>query len=247
MRQSEPTPPRTFFPTAIMTFRNCPERYYHQYIRKRKRPAPFSRPMVVGGAAHRLIARALPPYFQSGEVALDLGSEAMREISSTAYPEDEFSHREEDAANVVDLTRTALDMMPTDAGLLLQERRLFAPLGRSGVQIGAQIDLVLGRSDGSIEHIDFKTGKLRDNTVQSLLARAVVGRRFPNAPGVQTTTLHLAHRKRDTGCLTREASRDDWRDIARNIRDIRSLDRFPPRPSPLCSYCPYQSRDCSVM
>ena len=247
MHQSEPARPHTFFPTAIETFRNCPERYYHQYIRKRKRPAPFSRPLIIGGAAHRLIARALPLYFHSGEVALDLDSEALQQISTSEYPKEELPYREQDARDVVDLTRTAIDMVPSDATSLLQERRLYAPLGRSGNSIGAQVDLVLERSDGALEHIDFKTGKVRDNTVQSLMARAVVGKRFQTAPEILTTTLHLAHHKRDTSRLTSEASRDDWLEIAQNIRDIGSLDRFPPYPGPLCNYCPYQARDCSVM
>ncbi len=69
MRPQDEPPPRTFFPTAINTFRQCPERYYHYYIRKRRPPMPFSRPMIMGGATHRMIASILPRYLQYGEVA----------------------------------------------------------------------------------------------------------------------------------------------------------------------------------
>ena len=247
MHQPEPHRPRTFFPTAITTFRNCPERYYHQYIRKLKRPVSFSRPLVVGGATHRLIARALPLYFQTGEVALDLGSEAMQQVSTSDYPEEELPYREQDARDVVEMTRTAIELVPSDARSLLQERKLFAPVGRRSIQIGAQVDLVMERSDGAIEHVDFKTGKVRDNTVQSLMARTVVGRRYQAASEIHTTTIHLAHHKRDTNRLTSEGCRDDWREIARNIQDIRSFEHFAPYPGPLCDYCPYQACDCSVM
>lgn len=246
MVQSEMKRPYTFFPTAINTYRDCPEKYYHQYIRKLKRPMPFSRPMVTGGATHRTIARVLPQFLQTGEIAADLDARAMQELSTTTYPDDEREFLEQDTQRVVELTHTALEMMPAGAQSLLQERKLYARVG-GGVQVAAQIDLVLQRPDGTVEHVDFKTGRRRDNTVQSLIARTVVGRRFRVAEEIRTTTLYLAQRKLDSDTLNREEVRPAWEKIARDIKDMRSLDHFQPRPGPLCEYCPYKARDCSVM
>lgn len=246
MRQPDAARPRTFFPTAITTFRQCPEKYYHQYLRKRKGVQPFSRPMIIGGATHRLIASILPRYLRNGDIGPDLERKALEEISTSDYPDEERRYREQDALDVVDMTHTALDMIPTGSTSLLQERSLYAPLGRSEVQIGARVDLVLRTADGAIEHVDFKTGKVRDNTVQSLMARAVVGRRFGANSDIRTTTLFLAHRQRQTAALDRETSAPDWRTIAGNIREIRSLERFPPSPGPLCEYCPFRARECSL-
>ncbi len=91
----------------------------------------------------------------------------LEEISTTTIPQEEQQYREQDALAVADLTRTALEMMPDKTTSLLQERNLYALLGRSNIQIGARVDLVTRNSDGVVEHIDFKTGKIRDNTVQS--------------------------------------------------------------------------------
>lgn len=246
MRQLDAPRPRTFFPTAINAFRQCPEKYYHQYIRKQKGVQPFSRPMILGGATHRLIASILPGYMQSGEIPADIERQALEEISTSDYPDEEKQYREQDALDVVDLTRSAIEMLPAGATSVLQERNLYAPVGRSGIQIGARVDLVLRSDVGEIEHVDFKTGKVRDNTVQSLMARTVVGRRFRNAGEIRSTTLYLAHRQRQTLTLDRDVSRLDWEGIARNIRDIRSLERFAPTPGPLCDYCPFRARECSV-
>ena len=246
MRPPDATRPRTFFPTAINTYRQCPERYYHRYIRKRKGVLPFNRPMILGGATHRMIAASLPRYLQTGEIAADLAEQAMAEIATSDYPEEERPYREQDARDVVDLTLTALRMVPRESHSLLQERNLYRPLGRSGIEIGARIDLVMQDAEGRIEHIDFKTGKVRDNTVQSLMARVVVGHRYRAAPEIQTTTLYLAQRQRHSVTLERAASRHDWQSIARNIQDIRSRDDFPPTPGPLCEFCPFQTRYCSA-
>ena len=217
-----------------------------QYARKRKRPPPFSRPLVTGGATHRLIAEVLPDFMQTGEIPADIESRALREVSTTEYLADELPYREQDAASVAECTAAAFEMIPPGSSSLLQERNLYAPLGRSGVQVGARIDLVLSHANGEIEHIDFKTGKIRDDVVQTLIARAVVGNRFGNTRRIRTTTLYLQHRERRTKALDRASSGTDWRAIARDIRDIRLLDSFPPSPGPLCDYCPYQARDCSA-
>ena len=246
MSRAAQTRTRTFFPTAINAFRQCPERYYLKYIRKRKRPMPFSRPLITGSAAHRLVAEVLPDFMQTGEIPVDIAPRALREVSTTEYPADELSYRDQDAASVAACTTAALDMIPAGSSSLLQERNLYAPLGRSGVQVGARIDLVLRRDNGDIEHIDFKTGKIRDDAIQNLIARAVVGRKFGIQQRIRTTTLYLQHRHTQSTILDRRTGRRDWKAIARDIRDIRSLDDFPPRPGPLCDYCPYQARDCTA-
>jgi len=246
MSRATQTRTRTFFPTAINVFRQCPERYYLKYIRKRKRPMPFSRPLACGGAAHRLIAAVLPDFMLNGEIPADLEQRALDEVSAAAYPAGELAYRKQDARDIAKWTLTAFEMIPPGSRSMLQERKLYAPLGRSSVQIGAQIDLVLRRDDGNIEHIDFKTGKVRDDAVQNLIARAVVGRKFGIQQPIRTTTLYLQHRRTQSTILDRRTSRREWESIARDIRDIRSLDDFPPRPGPLCVYCPYQARDCTA-
>ncbi len=246
MPPADTAPPRRFFPTHINTYRQCPERYYHQYIRKRKGVPQFNRPLIVGGATHRLIAAVLPGYMRFGRIDLDLEAQAREEIATSDYPDEELPYREQDALDAIEMTQTALDMLPRDATSLLQERKLAMLLGRSGVEICAQVDLVVQTGDGAIEHIDFKTGKVRDNSVQSLMLRAVVGKRYRAAREIRSTTLYLAHRQRQTQTLDPDASKADWAGIARDIRAIRALDSFRPTPGPLCEYCPFQQRECSV-
>jgi RecB family exonuclease len=238
--------PRTFFPSQITTYRQCPERYFLQYIEKRRRPRPFSSELVKGGAAHRLIARAIPAYFQSSFIPADLTSQALAEVAATEYPPEERAYLEQDAIDVASWTQTALDMLPRDARALFVERKLFATLGRGPVQLGAQIDLVLEHDDGVIEHVDFKTGKLREDPVQELISRTVVGRRVQREATVRSTTLYVQHRHARSHELDRDECRADWLDIAEAIRAIRSTDTWPARPGPLCDYCPFKARDCSA-
>jgi RecB family exonuclease len=238
--------PRTFFPSQINTYRQCPERYFLQYIEKRKRPRPFSSELIKGGAAHRLIARTIPAYFQSNLIPDDLTSQALAEVAATEYPPEERAYLEQDAIDVASWTQTALDMLPRDARPMLVEKNLYAPLGRGPVQLGARIDLMLQHADGVIEHVDFKTGKLREDPVQELISRTVVGRRVQREASVRSTTLFVQHRHTQSRELDRDECRSDWRDIAEAIRAIRSTNAWPAHPGPLCDYCPFKARDCSA-
>ncbi|MGH6914298.1 MAG: PD-(D/E)XK nuclease family protein [Geminicoccales bacterium] len=137
-------------------------------------------------------------------------------------------------------------MLPRDARPLVVEQNLFAPAGRGALRLGARVDLVLKHEDGLIEHVDFKTGKLRDDPVQALVSRRVVGHRVSPSATVRTTTLYLQHRHADSRELDRDDCRSDWRDIADSIRAIRTITKWPAKPGPLCEYCPFKERDCSA-
>lgn len=239
--------PRTFFPTAINTYRQCPQRYLLQYIRKVRRPHPFSAALVKGGATHRLLARHVRPYLHTGRIPARLLEEAHREIATTDYPANERKHMARDAEEVAELTIAGLEMLPLGARPVIVERNLYALLDGGPVQLGARVDLVVQHEDATVEHIDFKTGKRRpDDRLQMLISRIVVGNRMREAPRILTTTLYLQQRQADSNPLAGAEFQADWRELKATIREIRTATDWPPIPGPLCDYCPYKSRDCAA-
>jgi hypothetical protein len=236
--------PRTFFPSHINAYRQCPQRFYLQYIRKLKRPRPFSAALVKGGATHRLIAQHLPRFLRSGELPTDLRGQARLAVEAGNYPASELSQLERDALEVADWTVRALEMLPPGARPLFVERKLYSPVGRHGLQLGAQVDLVLQHDDQTVEHIDFKTGKLKHDPVQMLVSRIVVGKRMSQAPRITTTTLNVQHRHIETAEMDRERCAGDWGEIASTLRAVRSTDEWIVLPGPLCDYCQFKARDC---
>lgn len=240
-------PPRTFFPTAINTYRQCPQRFLLQYVRKVRRPLPFSAALVKGGATHRLLARHVVPYLRSGNLPDRLLAEARQEIEGANYPPHERQHMARDAEEIVNLTVAGLQMLEPGAQPLLVERNLFALLGRGPVELGARVDLVVQHEDATVEHIDFKTGKRRpDDRLQMLISRVVVGRRMAAAPRIQTTLLYLQQRQADSRELAGPEFLADWQALKATITEIRTTTSWPPVPGPLCDYCPYKDRDCAA-
>lgn len=112
----------------------------------------------------------------------------------------------------------------------------------------AKVDLVLGHSDGTLEHIDFKSGRFKSDPVQEVLSRIVVaaahGERYPV---IRTTSLFVAEQKRASTVLERGKCRETWAMIRRTVAEIQSAASWQPSPSPFCGTCPFFGNGCSVV
>jgi hypothetical protein len=147
--------------------------------------------------------------------------------------------------------------VPADARVDLAERDLqTGPLrlvpGGDPVRFQARLDLVVEHGDGTVEHIDFKTGSPRaTHWIQRAVERVVVGQRHPvgaERPPTRTTTLYAGPRLVETQCHTPEslrATRAELRDLT--VRMLASPTRSdPPAPVPAghCTWCPYRLAGC---
>jgi hypothetical protein len=112
----------------------------------------------------------------------------------------------------------------------------------------AKIDLLLAHTDGTLEYVDFKGGKVKPDPIQEVISRIVVAAEFgKHYPEIRTTTLFVAAKKRVSAVLEREACREAWETIKRAAAEIRSgLAAWDPSPSPFCTACPYFNNGCSI-
>jgi hypothetical protein len=240
-----------FWPSQIKLYLECPERYYHKYVARRRGVEPFSRDLARGIALHATLAECFEEFQRSRGFPINIKKRVETQLRQSDYPTNVEASRFEDAENVTAYVKWVLSEFDCTAEVLGVEQTLgYYHRGANdspACLFRAKVDLVLGHSDGTLEHVDFKGGKVKADPIQEVLSRIVVaseyGERYPE---IRTTTLFVAEHKRTSAVLERGACRETWETIKRAVAAIQSAADWKPSPSPFCGTCPYFSNGCSV-
>src|SRR5262245_695740 len=83
---------RTFFPTCLDTYEQCPERYFHAYVEKRPEPEEFFvSAFERGRAVHRVLYDVALEYVEHESIPTDIRERASSALKRWKYPsEDEW-------------------------------------------------------------------------------------------------------------------------------------------------------------
>jgi hypothetical protein len=159
--------------------------------------------------------------------------------------------RIEDAANVTSYVKWVLCEFDCSAEVLGVEQTLSyyhrGAVGGPGCLFRAKVDLVLAHTDGTLEHVDFKGGKVKADPIQEVLSRIVVASKYGERyPEIRTTTIFVAEQKRASAVLERSACRETWETIKQAVSEIQAGIGWKPSPSPFCGTCPYFTNGCSL-
>lgn len=234
-----------FWPSALRQYQSCAERYYHQYVARTPREAEFNRALLVGVAVHGLLADCHDEFRRTRSVSIGLATRAGALLPLDRYPALESASRLEDIVSVVDAAKWVLSRLDGRSNVLGVEQVLSYPFAGSAdtpaFVLRAKVDLILEHpQDGTLEHIDFRTGKVRADAVQEAAEQIVVGQAYgARYPTIRSTILYVTERQAVTVDLDRSACQQGWRDIQTLVRSIMADDRWSPNPSALCSWCPY--------
>jgi hypothetical protein len=240
-----------FWPSQLKLYLECPERYYHKYVARRRGVEPFSRDLARGIALHAVLAVCFTEFRRSRSFPIDLRERVECHLRQAAYPADLGSARDEDAENVTAYVKWVLSEFDGTAEVLGVEETLGYHY-RGGDHCAAclfraKVDLVLGHADGTLEHVDFKGGRAKPDPIQEVLSRIVAGAAYGERhPVVRTTTLFVAEQKRVSAVLERGACRETWATIRQAAAEIQAGAAWRPSPSPFCGTCPFFGNGCSV-
>ena len=257
------------YPKHIACYLQCPERYYHQHVERRRVEQPVGPDLARGIAAHRVLHGValdyqkamdrVEPYeaYEGPAVPCDLLARAEAALPRAPYPSDQAWRL--DILAVAEDVKFGVAYLDGDARVVAAEATLFAPRPHERdcppFALAAKVDLVLLRRDGAgrpyLDVVDHKSGRsLRPDPIEEIAAR-VVAKQNAKRLGVafdyiQSTTLHLGARAARSDVLNGEECGRRWAEVKRAVAAILGGADWAPSPSPLCEWCPYFNNGCSV-
>lgn len=245
------TGPPSFWPSHLKTYRDCPQRYYLQFVRRRAGRIVDTSAMKRGLVTHNVLAVAFN-HFRARKTFPDgLDKRITERLSVDDYP----SHDQwrQDVRVISDWVEIAVESFDTRKSVLAVEKTYDFPFpGRSAeppFTLNARVDLVLRHDDSAVEHVDWKTGKRGwVDEIQSVAARIAVGRALQEPRVVSTVNfLSAANGDHDDSSeLSRLEVREGWDAIKGIATSICTDEAWTPKQGPLCNWCPYFQHGCKL-
>ncbi len=245
---------KTFSPSKLACYQDCPKRYQYRYVDKisRRRKTPET---VLGTSVHAafeelhgLVTGGKVPTL--AEVQATFEAELEKEWDETVKLRDERFTRD-------DWRRVGLECVKTyyEAGFpfdkdktVAVEKKVGFPIAVDGAEyrIEGYVDRLVLAKDGAFEIHDYKTSKSLptqdyvDADWQLALYELAIRHDWPDAEKVRLRWHYVRHGK----VLTSErdlAAREKLRaEATALIGAIKHDHDFPPKPSPLCDWCEYK-------
>lgn len=259
--------PQAYYPSQLTTYLQCPERYFHRHVERRRVEEPFSPTLARGAAAHDALAEILETRRLGGAYP---DGEGLRRVVVSHLPRGPYPSEitwQTDVEGVCRQVEFALATLGPSARILLVERTVtYNAIGRAAgpgapeafpFTLRARLDLLaetpakpgdaVGGADGdavTLVAYDWKSGG-RVDYLQSACAYLGVRRAYPGVP-IRVVTVLMGERRIHVDDWERDALRAAFRTIRRTIASIRAEEHWTPEPSNLCAYCAYDGNGCSL-
>jgi len=243
---------RTFSPTELRVFADCPERYYRQYIGKEKVRAEFSRATLRGSAVHKVLAHVFSARRDGEIIDDDLRFLAERFLPQHNYKKaGAFSEWPSDVDSVVRLAETGLARVHGEAAILEVETSFShwrdTNSRVTGAELIGKVDLVYRHPEGFIEQIEFKTGFAQPDPFQQVICRIGVREKYYAADTpLFSTTVQLTSGEEFPLDGDRSVLRTVLTEIEEIILQIWNAETWPARDNDRCHFCNYRNTLCSL-
>lgn len=251
------------YPTHINLYLQCPERYYHERIERRRADQVFSPALAKGIAIHEILASLAAAYQHAMDhgdgpaVPIDLVCRAEAALPRARYGS-ELAWRA-DVEAVVGAAKNGVSYLDGEARVLATEATYQFPYLQGKdcppFTLAAKVDLVLHRRDANgqwyLDVVDYKGGtSVRVDPIQELAARIVVkqkAHRFNvDYAYIQSTTLFVGVGVINSDVLSTEECGNRWSQMKQAVAGMLGGHTWRPNPSPLCEWCPYFNKGCSL-
>lgn len=233
-----------YSPSKLGVYQTCPRMYFFQYIRKLPRRAWANQSF--GTSLHRTLQVL---HEQGGPQEQSLAAaQRQLETSWTSAGYDSKAHEASELARGKELLAAYYETWSGVEGTpVLLEKRMSAPY-RGTVLLGI-VDRVDRHPDGSLEIIDYKSGRapeaVRPQTVQQLaIYHYLIQEKLAETPA-RHSVHYLASNLRLNLSLTAALVDEVLDGVYETIRRLEADERYIPRLADHCGWCDYQ-RSCDV-
>jgi hypothetical protein len=244
-----------FSPIHINEFQQCPERFYLRHIRRIRVPWQFSRALAIGQATHAAMAFVWNQRLSGFEIPDDLQKLAAMYLKTAQYERGNEDAWGEDVSIVAGHVHRCLSTLDPNAEIVSVEREWsYALRDRdrqpSSTRIQSRVDVILRHDDGTVQHVDYKTGARRRDLTQEVMSRVVVrtmlaAKGWAEAP-VVTSTLFTSDGALVSEQPDRETYRSVWNGVIETVGAIQTATTWRPRPGPHCRWCDFAKVHCSL-
>jgi hypothetical protein len=242
----------TFSPTQLRVYRDCPERYFRQYIARERLPASFNRGTLRGSTTHKVIATCMNARANGESVTESLQALAERFLPRHVYEKaGAAADWQVDVEQARKLAAEALAKIPLNALVISVEKSYGYIMPTSsrihGVELIGKVDLLLRHGDDCFEHIEFKTGWAQPDPYQEVICRIGICDVYDDLGlPILSTTMQLSSGAEFHLDGDREVLRVTLAEIEQTVLEIWSATDWQPRENARCAICNYAENLCSL-
>ena len=252
------------YPKHLNLYAQCPERYYHERVKRQKTDQAKGTALARGIAVHHVLSDVANEYEtfiqEHGVPAVpsDLVLRAERALPRDPYP-DEAAWASDLKALIAEV-QYGVAYLDGEARVLATEATFQYPYGGSDecprFVLAVKVDAVLLRHDADgrvfLDIVDWKGGNgLRHDPIQELACRIAVQynakRQFDVAPAYfQSTTVYVSAKAHRSVVIPPSEGLERWSELKQLVAGIVLAADWTPNPSPLCEWCPFFGNGCSL-
>jgi putative RecB family exonuclease len=245
---------KTFSPSKLSTYQNCPKKYQYRYVDKisRRRKTPET---VVGVAVHAafeelhgLVNGGRLPTLEEVQAVFD--ADLAKEWDETVKLRDERFTKEDWRKVGLDCVKTYYDAgkpFDSDKTVAVEKKVGFPIVTEEGeYRIEGYVDRLVLAKDGAFEIHDYKTAKTlptqedMDADWQLALYELAVRHDWPDTKDVRLRWHYVRHGKVITSVRDAAARERLRAEAAALISSIKRDHEFKPNVTPLCDWCEYK-------
>jgi putative RecB family exonuclease len=245
---------KSFSPSKLSTYQNCPKKYQYRYVDRisRKRKTPET---VLGVAVHAAFEE-LHGLVNGGKLPTLAEVQAIYEAELAKEWDDTVKLRDERFTKD-DWRRVGLECVRNyyDAGKPFDSDRTVAVEKKVGFPISTEegeykiegfVDRLVLAKDGAFEIHDYKTAKTlptqedMDADWQLALYELAIRHDWPDTKDVRLRWHYVRHGKVITSIRSAEARERLRAEAAALITAIKRDHEFAPKVTPLCDWCEYK-------
>jgi hypothetical protein len=245
-------------PKQLNLYYECPERFFHERV-ERRRGEPQSRLAMAKGIAVHDVLRDIGNHYQkNGNMPADLDERVRRALPRSEYPSIEsWEQALETAVHEVEFGVTVFN----GEGSVLATEKDYEYLSKARKEcpqfmLTARVDLLMLRHDADgkpfLDVMDFKGGAGSIDPLQELACRVVVSNHAKRVgfgvsfDYIQNSTVRTGVGEIRSVTLDDEDFRRGWQKITQIVSSIIEGTDWHPVRSPLCESCPYFMDGCSI-
>lgn len=237
------TKPLILTPSMLKTFQQCPHQYQMKYVDRVRVDEGFNPALERGNVVHAILDIWFRRFASDRSFPIN-----VRERIENHLPRDKYPDERAWAYDVDIIERWVLWVLGQfdgDCTILATEQFLNRRVPETDAcpswVLKAKIDQIREWSDGTLEILDFKSGKGSwVDSIQNVAMRVIVAKAYPGRT-VWNTVMFLETGRIHSEVLGREYIQEVGDEIKRLAKAIHSETEWLPIANNLCDYCPFIS------